>query len=301
MLAIALRRTPERRPQSYFSTGNLLILGLVTAIGVPVSFLAVFLDEQTIQAHRYWQEMRIVKAQRIVQRLCDVGSTRPLGQREVDGGSSAKQVDVSPRKALTDLRAGARFFEEKARVLTSGDVTDQRILELVSCYTALDKLEEAVAALKPVSQRDPWAALRLAELYGQLGRKQDCQATAERVLQTAQRVKPKNATEVQENENLQFGAYEMLVVLAGERADYAMAESLLWDAFERLPGRRADVHGCFIKHFEFIGDFTQAVAHQARAANANPEQYSPPESVWRKVLSHGAPVGLARPQSSRYK
>ena len=299
MFATAVMQTLERRP--LFSTGNLLMLGLMTAIGVPVSFLAVFLDEQTHQAHRYWHEMKIVKARRIVQRLYDVGSTRPLGERESDGGSSAKRV-VTPREALADLEAGARFFEENVRLRSAPrDLTDQEVLELGSCYVALDKLDEAVAALEPVSKRDPWAALRLAELYRLMDRKQACQTSAEQALQLAQRLRPDDATEIRENENLQFAAYEMLVALAGERADYALAEGLLREALERLPSRRADVDGRLAKHFEFMGDFSQAAEHQARAASGNPEQYAPPDALWRNVLSHGAPVGLARPKSSRYK
>ena len=300
MLAVSVKREPERHLTHRFSTWHLLILGLVAAIGIPFSFLAVFLDEQTIQAHRYWQETKIVNAQRIVQRLCDVGSIRPIGQREMVG-QSGKSEDVTPRQALSDLRAGARFFEEKQRLLAVGDLTDQRVMDLVTCYIALDRLDEAVAAIEPLSRRDPRAALRLADLQRQLGRAQDCQATAERVLQLAERLKRDNATDVERMENLQFGAYEMLVVLAGERADYAMAERILHDALEHLPSRRADVHSNLTKHFEFIGDFSKAAVHQTKAAHANPERYSAPDALWKKMLSSGAPVGLARPKSSRYQ
>jgi hypothetical protein len=299
MLANSWCLASKRRPAYYFSTGNLLILGLVTAIGVPASFLTVFLDEQTSQARRFWQEMKVTSAQRIVQRLCDIGSARPLGQRAASDGTLGGRVDVTPRHALADLKLSVQFLEAKIDRLTTMELTDRQVLELASCYIALDRLQEAVAAIEPLGQRDPRAALRLADLYRQLGRKQECQAAAERVLQLAQRTHLDD--DIQAMENVQFGAYETLVVLAGERADYATAERLLREALEHLPGRRADVHGYLTKHFEFTGDFSQAIAHQKEAADADPERYSPPEALWRQVLSHGAPVGLARPNSSRYR
>ncbi len=158
-----------------------------------------------------------------------------------------------------------------------------------------------MTAIEPLSQRDPRAALRLADLYRQLGRWEDCQASAKRVLELAERLKRDNATDVEGIEDVQFDAYEMLVVLAGERADYETAERILWDALEHLPSRQADVHANLTKHFEFIGDFPKAAVHQAKAAHADPDQYSPPDAMWKKMISSGAPVGLARPKSSRYQ
>ncbi len=41
--------------------------------------------------------------------------------------------------------------------------------------------------------------------------------------------------------------------------------------------------------------------HQQQAAQLDPDRYSSPDSLLRKMLSAGSPVGLARPKSSRYQ
>ena len=85
-------------PRPVFSAQNLLALGLLTALGVPLSFMPVFLDQQTVLAQGQWQQAKLSDAWLLVQRLCDVGSTQSLGQRSVSGADGQAWEEVTPAK-----------------------------------------------------------------------------------------------------------------------------------------------------------------------------------------------------------
>ena len=290
---------PPRAP--LFATRSLLSLGLVTAIGVPVAFLSVFLKDQTLQVRDEWQQRQFREAQRRVQRLCDVGSTLNLGERSVTTGTYRRTVPIEPRRARDDLAQAVRFTAQRIEQLQASALTDAGRRELADCYRSLSQDDQAEQTLAPIGERDPGAALTLAEIQLAQKRPQTGQRWAQRALQLAQSATPADDRQRTALEAIQLRAYDMLALWAGERADFATAESYLLEALRRFPAQAVQVHDRLGRHYEFTGDLTLARQHQQQAAQLDPERFPPPESLLRKMLSAGSPVGLARPKSSRYQ
>ena len=88
---------------------HLFGLAMVTAVGLPISFLAVFCEAQTRTARDYWQQTRLIDAKRLVQRLYDLGSTVSLGERTASGGGPSAGKIVTPQQALADLQMAVEY------------------------------------------------------------------------------------------------------------------------------------------------------------------------------------------------
>ncbi len=299
LFGLAIPRADNARATS-FGLLSLLTLGLVTAIGVPVSFLAVFMEQQTALAREAWAQGQVREAHRSVYRLCDIGSTLSLGERPV-AGAAQRAVSIGPRQARQDLAQAVEFVEQRIRKLESEPLTDSRRMQLVDDYRSLDEYGQAIEAIRPLATRLPTAALRMAELQLTLKRSEESQQWAEKAIQLAQESSPQDPESQRLLEIIQLRAYEMLAVFAGERADFGQAEQILQEALEQLPVHAAYLHDRLGTHYEFIGELATAREHQLRAAELDPDRYVPPEDLLRKMLSTGAPVGLARPKSSRYQ
>ena len=297
---MARSATPGRSQPPAFSTANLFGFSLLTAVGVPVSFLAVFLDQQTAYARDHWQKVELLKARLMVQRLVDVGSTVSLGKRGL-GNNSSVLVEVTPDAALRELQNNLVFMQEQITQLKALPRSPELVLQLARCYLSVGRADDTEAMLKPLAETDPSAAIELAGLYKGMERNDESRRWAEKALRVAQQAKPTSEDETALNENIQMQAYEMLTVSAGEAAEFDQAEQYLLEALDRLPSRRAEIHDRLGTHFEFIGELSKASEHQREAARLDPDRFSEPDSLVEKMLSSGAPVGLARPQSSRYK
>ena len=298
---MGLAAARRAQPQPAFSPVNLLMLGLVTAVGLPLSFLAVFLEQQTTLAQRYWQEAKLKEATLLVQRLYDVGSTLALGERPVPGANSAVLETITPAKALADLRSSLDFVQKQIEGLASAPASDGQRMQLARYYLSLGRTEEAARVLQPLAETQAPAAILLAGICKEQGRKEEARQWAEKVLELARPVTPARETLARENDQILLQAYDVLTVLAGEEADFDSAERYLTQALERLPNLAADVHHRLGKHWDFVGDLSKSIDHQRQAARLDPKKYPEPEGVLARMLGSGAPVGLARPQSSRYK
>lgn len=298
MTALAATKGPSR--PAVFSTMNLLAFSVMTAVGIPASFLAVFLGQQTEYARGHWQQAELLDAMLLVQRLYDVGSTVSLGGRSLGDGASVL-VEVTPQAALRELRNNLTFMQDEIKQLEAAPASRDQALQLAQCYLSVGRTDDAEAKLKALAKDDPSSAIILAGLYKDNERTEDSRTWAKKALQLAQQTKPANEHEQFLNEKVQMQAYDMLAVFAGEVADFQQAEKYLLDALGRLPSLRAEIHDRLGKHFEFIGELTKASEHQREAARLDPEQFSDPASLVSKMLESGAPVGLARPKSSRYK
>ncbi len=161
-LTLAATHEPTRPPR--FSTRSLLSLGLVTAIGVPISFLSVFVKDQTRSARDGWQQRQFRNAQRSVQRLCDIGSSLSLGERTPAGGGYRRSVPIEPRRALDDLGQAVRYTEQRIEQLNATSLTDAARLELAESHRSLGQDAQAEQVLAPLAERVPSAALTMAEI-----------------------------------------------------------------------------------------------------------------------------------------
>ncbi len=284
-----------------FSTLGLLSLGFVTAVGVPVSFLAVFLEQQTGYAREYWEQQHVREAQRLVQRLCDIGSPHAFGERTVVDSGYQRTIPVDPRRARLDLNRAVEYLRGRVEQLKSGPANDTTQMELAETYESLGEDENAEQVLRSLAERSPIAALKIAEIHLRQKRPESSRSWAEKALQLAQAAPSSDDQQRASLESIQLRAYDMLAVFAGEKADFEQAEGYLQEALERLPMHAAHIHDRLAKHYEFIGELKQARDHQQQAADLDPDRYLPPEPLVRKMLSTGAPVGLARPKSSRYQ
>jgi tetratricopeptide (TPR) repeat protein len=284
-----------------FATGSLLGLGLLTALGVPISFLSVFAEQQTEYARASWEKEEIRDAHRLVHRLCDIGSRHSLGDRVVSDGRYRRSVPIDPRQARQDLGKNKQFREQRIAQLTSLTLTDARRLELFKLYRSLGQYSEAERTLRPLADYLPTAALRMAEIQQVMDRPEQSRQWAEKALQLAQQAEPTDEEQRASLNVVQLTAYEMLAVFAGMKADFAAAEGYLLEALQHLPTHAAYIHVRLGEHYEFIGELAVARQHQQKAAELAPDRYSHPESLLQKMLSTGAPVGLARPKSSRYQ
>jgi len=304
-------------------------LAIVTAVGVPLSFLAVFLEQQTELARTTWQRGELVATRRIVQRLVDVGSTASLGERPASPASPGRVWIVTPPRALAELDAAIALIGQRIErqnlsadrvprdrpgaIPRPGNTTGRRGVPRdaqrlareriagAQYYLALEQTPRARAVLEPIADRDPAAALLLARIAKRSGAIDRCRQLSEQALELAQPLKPADAAAAKALEAIQLQAYEMLAICAGEKADFERAERILLEAEQRLPRYRAVIHHRLGKHYAFIGDLHRALAHDRRAAELDPDTYPPPESLLRRILSTGAPVGPARPKSSRYQ
>jgi tetratricopeptide (TPR) repeat protein len=298
MLALSARQGTSRPPA--FSTGNLLAFAVFTAVGVPLSFLAVFFDQQTGYARTHWEKFELLDAMLLVQRLYDAGSNVPLGGRRL-GNESSAVVEVTPQTALRELRDNLTFLQQQIQQLEAAPPSRERTLQLAEFYLSVDRPDDAMAALKTLAPADPFAAVSLANLCHEEGLDEESQRWAETALQLAGQTEPTDQKQATRYEDIQMQAYKTLALLAGEQTDFARAEQYMLEALERLPSRRAEIHDRLGKHYEFIGELGKASKHQREASRLAPEQFPEPASLAWKMLSSGAPVGLARPKSSRYK
>jgi tetratricopeptide (TPR) repeat protein len=299
MAGIAAMKKP--RPPALFPLGHLMALGALSAVGIPASFTAVFLEQQTQSALAKWQQDQLYEARLLVQRLNDVGSTLGLGQRPQGTGAASLAQQVTPQAALRDLQNALVFRANQIDTLKATNRGENESMQLARFYLSLDQTDKAEATLRPLANAHALAAIQLAGICRETDRPEESRKWAEKALQLAQKAEPAGQDEVALNENIQMQAYDLLAVFAGEASDFVAAEKYLREAWERLPARRADIHHRLGKHYEFIGELAKAVKHQQEAARLEPNRYPPPSSVVRKMLSTGAPVGLARPKSSRYK
>ena len=169
-------------------------------------------------------------------------------------------------------------------------------MQLAQGYLALDRPADAAATLAPLAERSPRAALVLAQINRRQRQFDAARRWAEKVLAIIG-----SAPATAEDQEIALQAYDLLAILAGERGDYATAERYLLEALEQLPARRAEIHFRLGKHYEIAGDFPRALDHLRTAAESAPQRYEQPEGLLTKMLSTGAPVGLARPKSSRYR
>jgi len=301
LLGLAAARSADGTRDWQLALGSILSLGIVTAIGVPVSFLAVFLEQQTASARQLWEQQQLREAYRLVQRLCDVGSTLSLGDRVVTDGGFRRTIQIDPRRARQDLFQAVQYMQDRVDKLAAGPLTDANRLELVAGYGSLGELRQAEDLLRPLADRDAVAALKMAELQLQLKRSEQSRQWAEKALELAEAAPPQMMWNASSWRMSCWRAYDMLAVFAGEKADFDQAEEFLQEALQRLPAHAAHVHDRLAKHYEFIGELAKARQHQQQAAELAPNLYSPPEHLVKKMLCTGAPVGLARPKSSRYQ
>jgi tetratricopeptide (TPR) repeat protein len=199
------------------------------------------------------------------------------------------------------LYRAVEFLRRRVQQLKASPLNDATQLELAEAYESLGEDENAEQALRSLAERSPAAALRIAEIHLRQKRPDSSRLWAEKTLQLAQAAQPSDNQQRALMENIELRAYDMLAVFAGEKAEFERAESYLQEALERLPTHAAHIHDRLAKHYEFIGELKKSQDHQQKAADLDPERYSPPEALMRKMLSTGAPVGLARPKSSRYQ
>ncbi len=309
LAAQAAAGAARKQPNS-FALGHLLLIAGVVAVAVPVSYVEVLLDRQTAEAMTLWREFRILKAQRAVQRLYDLGSTRSFGATQKLGtANSAREStgdEVRPALAWVQLQSTVEYLEGEVQRLRAGEPTEAQRISLAQYLVALDRTEEAKEVLAPLAGHDPTAAIRLAKIFqaegdtaAAEGRLQTALKLAQAALKLAQAARADQLTE--ENIRIQAQAYDLLARSAGERADYGAAEQYCLEAIERLPSCRADFHYRLGRHYEFVGRPFRAVEHLQLAAELDPQQYDPPQSPAVKFFSSGTPIGLFRPASSRYK
>jgi tetratricopeptide (TPR) repeat protein len=180
--------------------------------------------------------------------------------------------------------------------LVAVPLSESNRLPLAQAYLALDRPTEAAAILAPLAERSPRAALILAQIDWRQGRFDAARHRAETVVAMTGRPTASAA-----DQQIALQAYDLLAILAGEQGHYATAARELHEALGRLPLQRAAIHYRLGKHYEITGDFPRALDHLRQAAAADPENYGLPEGLLTKMLSTGAPVGLARPKSSRYR
>jgi tetratricopeptide (TPR) repeat protein len=298
MAGLAATRKREASRPAIFSPLHLLTLAVVTAIGVPISFLAVFIEQQARYAQTAWQSGKLIEARQLVQRLCDVGSTVSLGDRTLPDGA---RVEVNASQALSDLHKGVHFVEQQIEQLMSVEPTNQRRQQLALCLLALNRDSEADSVLDAIADREAVAALLLAQVHQSKGRLTACRQWAERAIELAEQAQPSSPQDTEARIEVQLRALDLLAVAAGEQADFTAAERYLWEAVKRLPSRRAETYYRLGKHYEFVGELSKAIECQRRAASLDSDKYAAPASLVEKMLASGAPIGLARPRSSRYR
>ena len=298
-LAAQALRWRSKQPAGRISPLHHLLLGGLTAIAVPLSFLAAFLAQQTRAANALWQQSRWDEALRIVQRLGDVGSSLPLIGSAVDGQADGRAL-VTTTGALAMLRAQIQFARQQIDEIGGGQLSPADDLRLGRLLAGVGDVGAAKEALSRAAQVLPEAALVLAQLYYAERNFDDSRSWAERSRHLAQEAVARESDSVQAEEHL-LRAYMQLALLAGELGDLARAEQQLSEALERLPRQQAAIHEQLARHYEFVGDIFQAREHRRRAAVEDPNRFAPPENLVYQVLSSGAPIGLARPGASRYR
>lgn len=287
----------DSRQPAYFSLRNLAWFAVMTAVGVPLSFQIVFTEQQTTLAKNAWQQGKIADARQAAQRLVDLGSRVSFGERP-SGVQANRTVQVTPYQALDDLSRAFAYVEREIERLENQHLAEAERIQLADLQLALNRPRDAEATLSSTAPITAQVAVKLAQLCQLEGRVDEGRQWAKEALRLVSKVESGAA---EGSDRVQLAAYDLLVVWSGEESKFDDAEQYLHEALSRLPQQQAAIHHRLGNHYEFIGDLARAREHQLLATQLAPEQFSPPDPIWLKVLSTGAPVGLARPKSSRYR
>jgi hypothetical protein len=301
MWNIALASPNMRAPQFLLTHTHRTVWSGVVAFGLPSCFLAIFVPQQVTRATDLWQRERFVNAFDVVQRLCAIGTKTSLGERSTssDDGRTSRIV-ITPQIALAELGQAVRYISLKADELKSAEQNDVVCMQLAAAYRSLNRMADAEAVLKISAARTPAAALLLAEIHLEQDHYEASRQCAESALRMS-RGSTGDGKLGKPAEEILVQAYFLLGLVAGKRNDLALAERYLLEALAQASSFRADVHAKLASHYEFTGQLYRSREHQRMAAKLAPLKYSQPKRLAMMAFSTGAPIGLARPQSSTYK
>jgi len=161
-----------------FSSANLFALAAITALGVPLSFLSVFLNQQAAVARDAWSRWKLADARVLVQRLKDVGCSTSLGERPTARDRGGVTTQITPARALADLQAACQIVKRQIDAMMAKPVRDEERRKLAQCYLALNRHDQAETILRPLADRDALVALDLARLLRERDRPEESRTWA---------------------------------------------------------------------------------------------------------------------------
>ncbi len=250
-------------------------LGLAT---VPCAMYAETVTAaRTASAEEWVTADRLVRAERVLAGLCELGSDRPVVGKPPHEVRRRlrKEIDGLGRAAGSPLPASAPLAARFARA---------------EVLVRLDRLAEAADLLRPLAPTSPVATLLLAAVDRDLGRWAESEAECESVLE---RLLPKAETDAKAGENCRL-AFEGMAESASADNRPADAERALRRGLEALPKEAAHFHFLLGRHYHNCGRPRLAVEHLRTAADLDPTQYQGPAERLIQHINTSTPACLPR-------
>jgi len=241
---------------SWISTGLATTLGLLCALFLPAVYARSVIDAQTTKAEELLRSGRLVHAQPVVQHLCDVASSKPIG-------------GLKPHELRRKIEQNIRAFTNTVSKPLPDSASDKVRLERARAFAVLSRNDEAVQILKPLAQSDASACILLAAVLQNDKRWRESSEAYRAVLRLL------DARPVQEAAALakQVSAYDSLAFNAREQAAYQEAEAIYFEAMAALPAAKAHFHHQLGRHYQLGGRPVLAIEHLETAARLSPEPY----------------------------
>ncbi|MBN2296314.1 MAG: tetratricopeptide repeat protein [Pirellulales bacterium] len=281
---------------------NFICWSLVVAIVIPISFVNGLTASQATIAREHWRALRIEKARQIVLRLFDVGSTQSLGSSENNTANNSHnnmmQRDILSKQALKMLNENVEFLSTQIKALRAGALTESQQLLLGKYYAALDRNTQACEMIELLAHTNAEAAVTLGEIEQRQGHWQAANQWFIKAIDLARQEKSHDPDTVAENKKLQTFAYDALARGARELKQFEQAEAFYHEAIEELPNRAAHFHAQLALHCDLGGRPAEAIVHQLKAHELDPNQHSAPASLTTKIFSNSTPVGIFAPAAS---
>lgn len=194
-------------------------------------------------------QRRLVRAEALIEGLCELGSQRPIGQR--------LPAELRPR--LSGMLRQAR--EQLSAPFATSSAPAQRANRAI-LLVELERLDEAAALLEPLVPAHDGATLMLASVYSNQQRWAQSDRLYAALLEKQLSLVDRDST-LRSRCRAIFAALAENARLAGRPAD---AEAILYRGLEALPADAAHFHLLLGRHYHEAGRNGLALEHLQLAA-----------------------------------
>ncbi len=270
---------PEREklssPGSRFYWGGLAV---VAAVALPAIYGLELSRQQTARASELIERQQVVAAERIVRRLSSIGSEQKIA------GATPRAVQAGLKKKIAELER--RVGASESTTLSSRDR-----LERARALSMLNRADEAQAAIRPVAESEPDAALLLAAIL----QEQEKWDESTRWYQTGARLAAEQLPAAEATAR-RIRAIGGVAFNARGSGDYAAAEAAYLAGLLEIPSAAAHFHYQLGRHYHAGGRPTRAAEHLQTAAELAPQQFAQPVAALLKQLALETPACLLSPR-----
>ncbi|HEY1600489.1 MAG TPA: hypothetical protein VGG64_12860 [Pirellulales bacterium] len=259
-----------------------LVIAILAAVGLPAAYAVDLYRRQTAVAADLIERQQLVAAQRVITRLCAIGSVRPIA------GIAPAAIERKLAESIVTL--DQRLEKSQiAEMKPAGQIEQARLLAM------LDRGAEASQLLNPLAAAHAEAALLLAAVLQQQRQWTESSQwyrTGAELLQAEPDSAANTAGRVRALNGLAFNARE--------RTQYAEAEAAYRQGLATIPAAAGHFHFQLGRHYQQAGRPLSAAEHLKAAAELAPETYAQQAQQLLRQLAAESPgcvlgTGLAAP------